>query len=1105
MSEPNVIRLNKAAREFNVGRETIVEFLGKKGFKIDLNPNTKLTPDMVKLLAGEFDREKSVKEEARKKGLSSTKHETISLEDRKRQTPETDEPEDYDNEVIIRGISVEVDEQFKRSVQPHAASQTPEPKSEPKDYKTEVTSKKDQPAEPVKPIEKEETKTTGEQKTSVPTEPKQPEGKTETTGTSDSEKLQIKEPAEAKTEEKKIETQDKEQTPQDKTQQKTEPEKIIEKTDTEQKTTEEEETPEKETEITPGEEAVRSEEPREEPIKEEKAEKEKTEVKVLGKIDLSLINERTKPPRKKPAEKRKEREAKKKAQASPATAKTDQSEKTDSPAPPPSEVIKDDQKVTTTPPEDQTKAQEESGKIVEKKTETKPEEDIFKPKIEKLAGLNILGKIELPVEKKPEKKKPVASSSDDKLKTKRKKRRRIKKAQEEKPAPVPAQNKQQQEENKSRAKQKSQKPQSVRKHRAEPKPELSEEEVSKQIKDTLARLSGAGKSKTAKYRRQKRDQIHKQMAEDAMSQEEEKKIITVAEFVTANELATMMNQQVTEIISVCMQLGLFVSINQRLDAETISLLAEEFGFSVKFESAEAVTDTEEDLDDPEDLKPRSPIVTVMGHVDHGKTKLLDYIRKANVVAGEAGGITQHIGAYEVLISEGKKITFLDTPGHEAFTAMRARGAKATDVAIIVIAADDNVMPQTVEAINHAQAANVPIVFAINKIDKPNANPEKIKEQLSQMNILVEDWGGKYQSQEISALGGLNITELLEKVLLEAELLDLKANPDRPAMGTIVESSLDKGRGYISTLLVQNGTLKIGDVVLAGSHFGRIKAMYNERNQPVKIAGPSSPVLILGLNGAPQAGDSFKAMKDEREAKSIALKRQQLQREQGLRTQKHITLDEIGRRIAIGDFKELNIIVKGDVDGSVEALADSLLKQSTKEVQVNVIHKSVGAVTETDVMLASASNAIIIAFQVRPSVGARKLAEKEQIDIRTYSIIYSAIEEIKAAIEGMLTPKTEEKIVCNLEVRDTFKISKVGTIAGCIVLDGTIHRNTRIRIIRDGIVVYTGKLGSLKRFKDDVKEVQNGYECGLNIENFNDIKVGDIIEGFEIVNVARKPE
>jgi translation initiation factor IF-2 len=567
----------------------------------------------------------------------------------------------------------------------------------------------------------------------------------------------------------------------------------------------------------------------------------------------------------------------------------------------------------------------------------------------------------------------------------------------------------------------------------------------------------------------------------------------------------MMNVPVTEIISTCMSLGLFVSINQRLDAETLTLVVDEFGYKVEFVSVEVQEAIHllEEVDKPEDLTERPPIVTVMGHVDHGKTKLLDFIRSANVVAGEAGGITQHIGAYEVKLDNGKTITVLDTPGHEAFTAMRARGAKVTDVAIIVIAADDNVMPQTREAINHALAAGVPIVFAINKIDKPNANPEKVKEELSKMNILVEDWGGKYQSQEISAKTGVNINILLEKVLLESEMLNLKANPNRLALGTVIESSLDKGRGYIAKLLVQNGTLKVGDIVLAGSTYGRVKAMYNERNQQVRSAGPSEPILMLGLNGAPQAGDTFNVMTDEKEVKSISNKRLQLQREQGIRTQKHITLDEIGRRIAIGDFKELNIIVKGDVDGSVEALSDSLLKLSTTQVVVNVIHKSVGQITESDVLLASASNAVIVGFQVRPSIGARKLAEQEQIDIRLYSIIYTAIEEIKAAIEGMLSPEIEEKITCNIEVREVFKITKVGTVAGCYVLDGKVTRNTKIRVIRDGIVVYTGLLGSLKRFKDDVKEVSAGYECGLNIDKFNDIKVGDIVEGYEETEVKRK--
>ena len=621
----------------------------------------------------------------------------------------------------------------------------------------------------------------------------------------------------------------------------------------------------------------------------------------------------------------------------------------------------------------------------------------------------------------------------------------------------------------------------------------------------MARLSPTGKSKASKYRRQKREEVSHKLQQEQERIEEGKKVIKVTEFVTANELATMMHVPVTDIISTCMSLGLFVSINQRLDAETLTLVADEFGYKLEFVSVDVqeAIDGHNVEDDPDDIRERPPIVTVMGHVDHGKTKLLDFIRSTNVVAGEAGGITQHIGAYEVVLENGKAITFLDTPGHEAFTAMRARGAKVTDVAIIVIAADETVMPQTKEAINHAMAAGVPIVFAINKIDKPNANPEKIREELSKMNILVEEWGGKYQTQEISAKTGMNVGVLLDKVLLEAEMQNLKANPSRLALGTVIESSLDKGRGYVAKLLVLNGTLKVGDIVLAGATYGRVKAMYNERNLPIREAGPSAPVLMLGLNGAPQAGDGFNVMIDEKETKNIATKRLQLQREQGLRTQKHITLDEIGRRIAIGEFKELNIIVKGDVDGSVEALSDSLLKLTNEEVAVNVIHKSVGQITESDVLLASASNAVIVGFQVRPSVSARKLAEAEQIDIRLYSIIYQAIEEIKSAIEGMLAPEIEEKITSNIEIREVFKITKVGTVAGCMVLDGKITRQTSIRVIRDGIVVHTGRLGSLKRFKDDMREVTSGFECGLNIENFNDIKVGDIVEGYEQIEVKRK--
>jgi len=641
-----------------------------------------------------------------------------------------------------------------------------------------------------------------------------------------------------------------------------------------------------------------------------------------------------------------------------------------------------------------------------------------------------------------------------------------------------------------------------------PKEEPTEKDIQDQIKATLARLSGAGKSgkfaQRAKFRRQKRDDVAATAEELAMEQELQSKVLKVTEFVTANELASMMDVSVTQIISTCMSLGMFVSINQRLDAETLSIVADEFGYQVEFVKPQDEEGNLDQPDNPEDLIPRAPIVTIMGHVDHGKTSLLDFIRKTNVIGGEAGGITQHIGAYEVTLPDDKgKITFLDTPGHEAFTAMRARGAQVTDIVIIVIAADDSVMPQTREAINHAQAAGAPIIFAFNKIDRPGANADKIREQLSAMNILVEEWGGKYQSQEISAKTGLNVELLLEKVLLEAELLELKANPNKRAVGTVIEAALDKGRGIVTTILVQAGTLKVGDPILAGCYSGRVKALTNERGQRVEKAGPSTPVQVLGMQGAPTAGDKFNVLESEVEAREIANKRLQLQREQGLRTQKHITLDEIGRRLAVGNFKELNIIVKGDVDGSIEALSDSLLKLSTEQIQVNIISKAVGQISESDVLLASASDAIIIGFQVRPSGSARKLAEQEQIDIRLYSIIYDAINEIKAAMEGMLAPTFEEKIVANVEIRETFKISKVDTIAGCMVLDGKITRNSKIRIVREGVVIYTGELASLKRFKDDVKEVNTGYECGLNIHNFNNIEVGDIVEAYENVEVKRK--
>ncbi|NRF38633.1 translation initiation factor IF-2 [Pedobacter foliorum] len=763
----------------------------------------------------------------------------------------------------------------------------------------------------------------------------------------------------------------------------------------------------------------------------------------------------------------------------------------------------------------------------------KPEEtEVIKARSVKLSGPNIIGKIVLPTT--PDRKsQPVASSADSadaKRKRKRKKtpgghpgqgghgqqpaagnQQGAQPGQPGQPKPAPTFSNRPDFRNNTnntanRPNFRNSKPGGP--GHSGPKEEPTEKEIQDQIKATLARLSGAGKSgkfaQRAKLRRQKRDDVALSADEAAMEQELQSRVLKVTEFVTANELATMMDEPVTKIIATCMSLGMFVSINQRLDAETLTIVADEFGYEIQFVKPDDESDIViEEEDSEEDLLPRAPVVTIMGHVDHGKTSLLDYIRKANVVAGEAGGITQHIGAYMVTTPTGKQVTFLDTPGHEAFTAMRARGAKVADIAIIVVAADDAVMPQTKEAINHAQAAGVPLVFAFTKIDKPGANSEKIREQLSTMNILVEDWGGTFQSQEISGKSGLNVDLLLEKVLLEAEMLDLKANPNKRATGSVIEATLDKGRGIVTTVLVQAGTLKIGDPILAGSYSGKVKALFNERGQKVDKAGPSVPVQVLGMQGAPTAGDRFNALESEVEAREIANKRLQLMREQGLRTQKHITLDEIGRRLAIGNFKELNLIVKGDVDGSIEALSDSLLKLSTPEIQINIIGKAVGQISESDVLLASASDAIIIGFQVRPSPGARKLAEAEQIDIRLYSIIYDAINEIKAAMEGMLAPEFEEKITANVEIRDTFKITKVGTIAGCMVLDGTITRNSKIRIVRDGVVIYTGELASLKRYKDDVKEVSRGYECGLNIHNFNNIEVGDIVEAYEQVEVKRK--
>jgi translation initiation factor IF-2 len=784
----------------------------------------------------------------------------------------------------------------------------------------------------------------------------------------------------------------------------------------------------------------------EEPVQEEEK---VSEVKVVGKIDLASLE--------KP--KTKGRKKKEDTPEAPDETKSAAKGKTKKAVEEPAQIVAP---VPTPEPE---KAPE-------------PEKELIRVNVQKLTGVKLMGKIELPTE--PEKKKADAANSE----AEKRKRKRVGKVDIQRQQEI------------DRRQRTTAKP-------AEPKKtELSEQDIQNQVKATLARLGGQGKSKSSKFRREKRDFVARRSEEEAARQQAENLVLKLTEFVTVSELASMMNIQPTEIIKACMQLGIFASLNQRLDAETINIISGEFGFEVQFVSADVIEQIAEEEDSPETMITRPPVITVMGHVDHGKTSLLDFVRKANVIAGEAGGITQHIGAYSVELANGRKITFLDTPGHEAFTAMRARGAKVTDLAIIVIAADDSVMPQTKEAISHAQAAGVPMIFAFNKIDKPGANSDKIREQLSAMNILVEEWGGKFQSQEISAKKGLNIDALLEKVLLESDMLNLKANPEKRAVGTVIESALDKGRGYVTTLLVEAGTLRVGDAILAGHTSGRVKAMFNERGQKVNEAGPATPVSLLGFEGAPNAGDKFNVMEDEREARNIALKRQQLQREQSLRTKKHLTIEEIGRRIALGDFKELNLIVKGDVDGSVEALTDSLQKLSTEKIQVRIIHKGVGQISESDVLLASASDAIIIGFQVRPSAPARKIAENEEIQIKLYSIIYKAIEEVKEAMEGMLSARIEEQITGTAEIREVFKITKVGTIAGCMVLDGKIGRTSKVRVIRDGIVIYTGELGSLKRFKDDVKEVVKGYECGLNIDRFNNIEVGDNVEAFEEVEVKQ---
>jgi len=1042
MSEDNkTIRLSKVVKEFNVGINTIVEFLRKKGIELDGNPNTKISPETFIILQKEFSSEISAKKESAELSLrAQAEKNAYEYNDDKYENENENESESEKEEIkevpakpakvpdneLINEIKKEEIKGPKILGKIDLDANKKKHKIEPKEAKTESIKI---PKKEIK--EKKEKKSIEAEENIIKKEDTQLIQEIEVIAPEIISKEEVKEEIKEVTKEQEI---------------------IKEKIVTEPETYEVEKT------------------------------KIEDNIKIIDKIDLSAINQKTRPTKKTKEEKEVERKEKADTKAKLQKEKDIQKQ-----------IVLEKKREGENTHKIETKDENRSKNAF--KPIIKEESKVFKPQIEKLSGPTVIGKIKLSI-KTDGPNKEAGFSEDDKFRKKKKKRKRILKDKFSEPNKFELLEANGDESGKSKK---------ISKTRKQPlKIEISEEDVQQQIKDTLALLTTKTKSKAAKYRREKRDAISHKLQEEVDKIEKEKNILKVTEFVSVNELATMMNVPVNQVIGTCMNLGLLVSINQRLDAETMSIVADEFNFKVEFVSVEVQDAIKDEVEDkPEDLIPRPPIVTVMGHVDHGKTKLLDHIRHTNAIAGEIGGITQHIGAYNVTLDDGKQITFLDTPGHEAFTAMRARGAQVTDVAIIVIAADDGVMPQTVEAINHAHAAGVPIVFAINKIDKEGSNGDKIREKLSKMNFLVEEWGGKYQSQEISAKQGLNVDLLLDKVLLEAEMLDLKANPNKKAYGTVIESSLDKGRGYVATILVKAGTLKVGDIILAGACMGRVKAMYNERNQKLIEAGPSTPVLILGLDGAPQAGDNFNVMDNERDAKEIANKRIQLQREQGFRTQKHITLDEIGRRIAIGNFQELNIIVKGDVDGSIEALSDSLIKLSNQEIQVNVIHKAVGQISESDVMLAAASNAIIIGFQVRPSVNARKLAEREEIDIRLYSIIYDAINELKDAMEGMLSPEIKEEIMGTAEIREVFKITKVGTIAGCIMTDGKITRNTKVRLIREGIVVYSGELGSLKRFKDDAKEVTSGQECGLNIDKFNDIKVGDIIEGYQETEVRKK--
>ncbi|WP_373782454.1 translation initiation factor IF-2 [Bacteroides heparinolyticus] len=999
------IRLNKVTRDLNVGITTAVEFLQKKGFTVEANPNTKITDEQFDLLKKEFSTDKDLK----------IKSERFSQE---RQSKDRN----------------------KASVAIDGYEENAQEKAKPEEIKTVIP---EDVRPKFKPVGKIDLDKPGQWSVTAPEKEKERE---ETEKVIEEKKVEESAPVAVETFQPVLEGQE---------EVKPEPESMSQPEANATSETQAASIAEKESEIAAQVELESKEEKRveassisatEEPEAKEEPAEDKifkihqpefvSKINVIGQIDLAALNQSTRPKKKSKEEKRKEREEKE---------KTRQDQKKQIKEAIIREIRREDSKLG------------DSGVDVNGK---KKRVRINKEKVDINNASNF------------------QRGGNDRSKN----------------ANGASGGNQQAGGNRNRNKDRFKKPLV--------KQEVNEEDVAKQVKETLARLTSKGKNKGAKYRKEKRDMLSNRMQELEDMEMAESKVLKLTEFVTANELANMMDVSVTQVIATCMSIGIMVSINQRLDAETINLVAEEFGFKTEYVSAEVAQAIVEEEDKEEDLRPRAPIVTVMGHVDHGKTSLLDYIRKANVIAGEAGGITQHIGAYHVSLEDGRKITFLDTPGHEAFTAMRARGAKVTDIAIIIVAADDNVMPQTKEAINHAMAAGVPIVFAINKIDKPAANPDKIKEELANMNFLVEEWGGKYQSQDISAKKGLGVAELMEKVLLEAEMLELKANPDRRATGSIIESSLDKGRGYVATVLVSNGTLKMGDIVLAGTSYGKVKAMFNERNQRIKQAGPSEPALILGLNGAPAAGDTFHVIETEQEAREIANKREQLQREQGLRTQKMLTLDEVGRRLALGDFHELNVIVKGDVDGSVEALSDSLIKLSTDQVQVNVIHKGVGQISESDVSLAAASDAIIVGFQVRPSGAAAKLAEQEGVDIRKYSVIYDAIEEVKSAMEGMLAPTLKEQVTATIEVREVFNITKVGLVAGAMVKSGKVKRSDKARLIRDGIVIFTGAINALKRFKDDVKEVGTNFECGISLTGCNDIKVDDVIESYEEVEVKQ---